>query len=64
MPAFSESETAMRLGDGGRDGSRGLARSGPSTRSSSSKYAECVCRIGFGSPVVPDVHITNAVSGS
>ena len=61
----SESDTGTRFGVGGRP-SRTLAwprrRSGPSTRSSSSRYAVCVCRIGFGAPVVPDVHITNATS--
>src|SRR5262249_13134617 len=30
----------------------------------SSRYAVCVCRIAFDSPVVPDVHCTNAASGS
>src|SRR5262245_22885814 len=64
MPAFSASETGIRLGVGGPSRRARPPPSSPSTRSRSSRYAVCVCRIALGSPVVPDVHCTNAASGS
>ena len=63
MPALSAIDTGIRLGLGVRAGAPSLpARSGPSTRSSSSRYAVWVCRMGLGRPVVPEVQTTNATS--